>query len=213
MTCLPVDMAVSSGPPRLEVRWIRPGLLDPRMVDWFGRFPSAVESRADDYLISPDLDGLSVKIRGGRALDVKAYGGCLGVLDVPGRARGLMDLWQRWSFSLGSLSHSIGSATAWRSVHKVRRMSFFTMDEGQLSAGEPPGPRRDEGCAVELTEVTMQGQRWWTLGFEATGDRTGLQGLVEGTAALVFDLALADGLELTTQDSGSYANWLREQVV
>ena len=65
-------------PPTVEVRWIRPGVLDARMLEWFRRFPAATESREDDYLISPDLDGLSVKIRGGRALEVKMYRGGLG---------------------------------------------------------------------------------------------------------------------------------------
>ncbi len=181
------------------------------MVEWFGRFPAAEESRADDYLISPDLDGLSVKIRGGRALEVKVYGGGPGVLDVPGRARGLLEFWQRWSFPLVSPSLGIGAGATWRSVHKIRRMSFFSLDEGQLSA-EVPGPVQDTGCAVELTEVQVHGQSWWTLGFEATGPHDALQGLVEGTAALVFDLAMADGLELTSEDSGSYVSWLRGRV-
>src|SRR6478752_2320072 len=36
-----------------------PGVADARMHEWFRRFPAATESRADDYLISPDLDGVS----------------------------------------------------------------------------------------------------------------------------------------------------------
>ena len=66
---------------------IRPGVLDARMLEWFRRFPAATESREDDYLISPDLDGLSVKIRGGRALEVKMYRGGRGVSTVPASPR------------------------------------------------------------------------------------------------------------------------------
>src|SRR6187402_2877259 len=102
MTWLALDAAVSSGPPNLEVRWIRSGDLEPRTLEWFGRFAATVESREDDYLINPDLDGLSVKIRGGLALEVKVYCGSLGVLDVPGDAQGRMEFWQKWSFPLGS---------------------------------------------------------------------------------------------------------------
>jgi hypothetical protein len=68
------------------------------------------------------------------------------------------------------------------------------------------------GCTVELTEVAMHGERWWTLGFEATGPIFGLQSLIEGTAALVFEPTAADGLELSSEDSGSYASWLRDRI-
>jgi hypothetical protein len=198
----------------LEIRWIRPGELDPRIVERLDQFPAIVESRADDYLISPDLEGLSVKIRGGSALEVKVYGGSLGVRDVPGGgARGVMDFWQKWSFPLGTPipGSDSGSGAAWRSVHKVRRMSFFSLVNDQLSA-RVPGTQQGSGCTVELTEVTMHGQRWWTLGFEATGPVVGLQSLIEETAALVFDHAVADGLALSEEDSGSYAKWLRDRV-
>ena len=212
MTSLASDVAVSSGPPSLEVRWIRPGQLDPAMLEWFGRFPNATESREDDYLIRPDLDGLSVKIRGGRALEVKVFRGSRGVLDVPGRARGFLEHWQRWSFPLGSLSQGIDAEGTWTAVHKVRRMTAFGRDdEVQLSAGVP-SPQQDTGCAVELTEVIMHGQSWWTLGIEATGPTDGLQTLLRETAAIVFDLAMPDGMELTSTDSGSYVSWLRGQA-
>ena len=211
MTGLASDVAVSSGPPNLEVRWIRSGEIDPRLLEWFGRFPATAESREDDYLINPDLDGLSVKIRGGGALEVKFYHGYHGVLDVPGHARGRMESWQKWSFPLGSPTHVVGAAATWRSVRKIRRMTFFSLAEGQLSAGVLQ-PRPDTGCAVELTEVEMKGQSWWTLALEATGPRDGLEGLLRATAALVFEPAMTDGLELSSADSGSYVSWLRDRL-
>ena len=38
------------------------------MAGWFGRFPARVEIREDRYLLIPDPPGLSVKVRGARAL-------------------------------------------------------------------------------------------------------------------------------------------------
>jgi hypothetical protein len=49
---------------------IFPGQLETAVARWFGRFPVGVESREDSYLLDPLLPGLSVKIRGGRALEV-----------------------------------------------------------------------------------------------------------------------------------------------
>jgi hypothetical protein len=51
---------------------------------WFSRFPATTESREDTYLLDPQLRGLSVKVRAGRALEVKVYRGSRGILQVPG---------------------------------------------------------------------------------------------------------------------------------
>jgi hypothetical protein len=54
------------------------------IAGWFGRFPAGTESREDTYLLDPQLRGLSVKIRGGGALEVKAYRGSPGIPEVVG---------------------------------------------------------------------------------------------------------------------------------
>jgi hypothetical protein len=61
---------------------------------------------------------------------------------------------------------------------------------------------------VELTEVRMRGQDWWTLGFEATGPAGLLRSALEATAALVFAQALPGGMEPGPDESRSYAEWL-----
>ena len=63
------------------------------MARWFERFPAETQSREDTYLLDPPLRGLSVKVRGGAALEVKVYRGSPGILDLPGRARGCMESW------------------------------------------------------------------------------------------------------------------------
>jgi hypothetical protein len=76
-----------------EVRWIFPGQLETVVAGWFGRFPAGTESREDTYLLDPQLRGLSVKVRGGGALEVKLYRGSPGILEVAGRARGRLESW------------------------------------------------------------------------------------------------------------------------
>jgi hypothetical protein len=85
MTAEPFDIVVSEGVRSLEVRWIFPGQLAAAVAGWFERFPAETESREDTYLLDPPLPGLSVKIRGGQALEVKAYRGSPGILEVAGR--------------------------------------------------------------------------------------------------------------------------------
>src|SRR5208337_5001292 len=128
-------------------------------------FPARTESRQDTYLLDPPLRGLSVKVRGGGALEVKAYRCSPGILEVAGRARGRMESWQKWSFPCSPLSQHRASRAGWRPVRKRPRVSQFPLSSGQRAA-RAPGMGRQPRCEVELTEVGSRGQDWWTLGFE-----------------------------------------------
>ena len=99
--------AFMEGVSTLEVRWILPGQLDMAVAGWLSGAPPEVESREDAYLLTPDVGGLSVKVRGDRALEVKVFRGSPGILDLPGRARGRMQYWQKWSFPFRPLSQAL----------------------------------------------------------------------------------------------------------
>ena len=207
MTAEPPDSPVSEGVRSLEVRWIFPGQLTAAVARWFRRFPAEVESREDTYLLDPPLPGLSVKIRGGGALEVKLFRGSPGILEVAGRARGRMESWQKWSFPFRPLSHDSANPAGWRPVRKRRRISRFSSAGGQMVA--LAGALGDErGCAVELTDVRSGGQDWWTLGFEANGPADLLRRELQATAALVFAQALPSGVQPGPDESSSYAQWL-----
>jgi hypothetical protein len=197
----------------LEVRWIFRGQLEAAVAGWFGQFQGGgTESREDMYLLSPQLPGLSVKIRGGRALEVKEFRGSPGILDLAGRACGRTESWQKWSFPLSPLhgaplNGNSGSTSGWRTVAKKRRITRISLESrrsaaGTANAGQAPG------CNVELTEVRMCGQDWWSLGFEASGPADLLRSELDGAAALIFAGALPGGMELGPDESVSYAQWL-----
>ena len=71
MTAEPPQSPLTEAVRSLEVRWIFPGPLEAAVTRWFGRFPARTEAREDTYLLNPQLPGLSVKVRGGGALDVR----------------------------------------------------------------------------------------------------------------------------------------------
>jgi len=177
----------------LEVRWIFAGRPATAVAEWFERFPSQAVTVEDAYLVDPHMPGLSVKIRDRRALEIKRYHGSPGLLEIPGRARGRLECWQKWSFPSTPLSQGSDDPAGWRTVRKRRRIS------------------RLPGCAVELTEFHVLGEDWWTLGFEATGPADALPGHLEEAAALVFSQAMPDRLELSVDDSMSFAQWLRSR--
>ena len=169
--------------------------------------PGWTESREDTYLVDPRLRGLSVKVRGGGALEVKVYRGSPGILEVAGRARGRLQSWQKWSFPFSPPRQDSGDPAGWRPVRKRRRISRFSGASGPVVA-PAPGPGPEPRCEVELTEVRTRGQDWWTLGFEATGPGDLLRSALEATAALVFAQALPGGVEPGPDESRSYAEWL-----
>ena len=205
MTAAQPQIPVTERVRSLEVRWILPGQLEAAVARWFARFPAGVEAREDIYLADPQLGGLSVKLRDGAALEVKVYQGSPGILEVAGRARGRLESWDKWSFPCGPPGRGGAEAPGWRPVGKLIRR--FPAASGQ--AGTRLAVRGEEaGCEVELTEVRAGGRAWWTLGFEATGPAGGLRRELEAAAALVFAQALPGGVELGTDESQSYAQWL-----
>jgi hypothetical protein len=196
---------VTEGVGSLEVRWIFPGRIETAVAEWFGRFPAETQSREDIYLVDPQLRRLSVKVRGGMALEVKVYRGSPGILDMPGRACGRMQSWQKWSFPFGPLGQGSGDLAGWRPVRKRRRISRFSLASGPVPT---PGLDHEPRCAVELTEVRTPGQDWWTLGFEAVGPGDRLRSALQATAALVFAQAMPGSAEPGAEESRSYAEWL-----
>ena len=207
MTAEPPRSPVTEAAWSLEVRWIFPGPLEAAVARWFGRFPAAAESREDAYLVDPQLRGLSVKVRGGGALEVKVYRGSRGILQVPGRARGRLQAWQKWSFPCGPLGQDSADLAGWQPVRKRRRISRFSRVSGPAAA-RAPVPGGEPWCEVELTEVRTRGQDWWTLGFEATGPADLLHGELQAAAALVFAQPLPASVEPGPDHSRSYAEWL-----
>ena len=208
MMAEPPESLVTEAVRSLEVRWIFPGQLETAVAGWFGRFPARTESREDIYLLDPQLPGLSVKVRGGGALELKVYRGSPGILAVAGRARGRIQSWQKWSFPFCPLRQDSGDPAGWRPVSKRRRISRFSMASGPVVA-PGPGLGQEPRCEVELTEIRTRGQEWWTLGFEASGPADLLHSELEAAAALVFAQALPNGVKLGRDESTSYAEWLR----
>jgi hypothetical protein len=180
-----------------EVRWIRPGRHGSDIDRWFSRFAQVPETRDDDYLISPRLPGLSIKIRGGASFEVKQHRGVVGALDIAGAAAGSIDSWIKRSIPLTGgvdLSRPL-EGSAWRRVSKRRQIARFPID----ASGGPD-------CSVELTEVEVAGQSWWTLGFEAGG--RGALGRIKRTAAVVFAEPLPTASAFKAEEACSYAEWI-----
>lgn len=210
MTAAPAEDPAAGPAESLEVRWIVPGQLPPAMSGWFARFPAETETRQDAYLVQPRLRGLSVKLRDGGALDVKSYLGSPGLLDLPRGGRGRLETWRKWSFPTGLPGRGGAGPPGWVVLGKSRRSSSFPLaSHPDLAQGPPPAAAA--GCTVELTEVRVRGEAWWSVGFEATGPVRQLRGALESAAGLVFARALPPGVHFSLGNSQSYAHWLGQR--
>ena len=124
------------------------------------------------------------------------FRGSPGILDVPGRARGRMQYWQKWSFPFGPPCRGSTAPDSWRRIRKRRWTCRFALTGGA-------------GCAAEVAEIRTRHQDWWTLGLEAAGPAERLRTALEATAAVVFTQAVPADMELRLDDSMSYAEWIR----
>ena len=194
----------------VEVRWFRRGTLPDSMLEWFGARTADVEIREDVYLVGAQLPDLSVKIRGGTELDVKVFRGTVDDERLPGRARGWIDSWEKWTFPFASAVPQLPKRRGWTAVGKERRLRTFALRDG---VAVPSRGRRASAleCAVELTAVRVNGADWWTLGFEATGpEEEARRAVLDAAAVRVFEDPLPDGLRLQLTSSGSYAALLQK---
>ena len=67
-------------------------------------------------------------------------------------------------------------------------------------------------CMVELTEIRVRGETWWSVGFEATGPIRLLRGALEHTADLVFARALPPEVQFSLETpSPTRTGWASAQ--
>lgn len=209
MTLVSTEIPAAGPVDTLEVRWMAAGPLVPAMLQWFGRFPAGTEAREDAYLLLPRLPGQSVKVRDWGALEVKAYLGSPGALDVRDRYHGRLEFWRKWSFRCDPVDQRDVLPAGWTLVSKKRQRTWFPLPPKQEPATSPVVA--EAGCAVELTQVQVRGEPWWSVGFEATGPIGLLRGALEHAAHVMFARPLPDGVRFSLDTSRSYSEWLAGQ--
>ena len=199
-----------SGVVSLEVRWIHPGRLPAMLAERLEPFRDGIEVREDSYLVDPVLPDVSVKIRGGAQLDVKAFRHSPGRLSLPGGTRGRLELWEKWSFPLTSVPQPLIDTASWTRVEKARRRRSFALVDGTLVERDL-ADAASPGSALELTEVTIDGADWWTLALEAVGPLQTLHRNLQATAAALIDDRLSARFGLHSRAAKSYHHQLRTQ--
>lgn len=204
-----------------EMRWFFPGRVPEDVRTWFerGRAVPVEPARTDRYLAFPECDSVGVKIREGR-LEIKANVAGPTLRAVNRHVEGWSDSWLKWSAGSGdppfplapALEHLMRHGT-WIPVVKERRLRRWSAEGDALVEIVPGGPAAwpASGCLVELTGLRAgdDGDPWFTLGFEAFGERDAVEGILsEALHAFFADHGAPPGLPLTEEESDSYPAWL-----
>ncbi len=193
--------------PTLETRWFYPGPIPPDVLAWYHygeRAPEAQPTRIDYYLRLGDNDDLGIKLREGR-IEIKQRVEQYGVEHLHERVRGLVEGWRKWSFGVDDLGSGLGD-TSWIAVRKARRLRrYLVTDAGDVIAitgVEITAP----GCNVELAELAIHDETWWSLAFETFGPEATLHATFTHVVRHVLR-----GNAVPSLDAGhsfGYAQWM-----
>lgn len=197
-----------------EMRWFYRGNLPQEISHWFqqdelGEHLAPPEEREDVYLYLAECDYLGIKLRQGR-LEIKWRKAELGVVSFGDRVEGKAEKWGKWlcedptkeSFQPAG----VAGKKEWVGVKKVRPVrQYQVLPEASITA-VPVNESIDQGCTVELTELSINGNVWWSLAFEAFGEDDCLMHNLEAVASFVFKTYR--GPKLQAGNSYAYPSWL-----
>jgi hypothetical protein len=196
-----------------EVRWFYHQALPLEVKNWFcgSRLCKEEDARTDHYLLLSGSNEVGVKVRDGRKLEIKARTAMPQPLSLEtGASVGRQDTWVKWSHEdrevAARLAALEGDSPEWLAVAKKRWIRKFRLDAAGNAEETDPSTELDLGCKVELSEVTVRGESWWTVAFESFGKGNRTMNLEP--FARHFLKVLPHGIALTERDSMAYPEWL-----
>ena len=209
-----------------ELRWFWRNQC-PDLFDWFVARADhgfaaggGAKTRADDYLADAGQVELGIKIRGDVGSNAAKPAGpeIKGLIDAAYAQcdirpfSGAIEFWSKWDSRVLEVPPSKRIRTL-----KTRWLRKFESATGRLVEIEldEKEDRRDRkdlpgaGCNVELTEVRIEGETWWTFGFESFGPVSSLNASLLATAGL---LAARQPPAFEAGVIQSYPKWLASRV-
>lgn len=202
--------------PTVETRWFYRGAIPPAVADWYhsGYAPEVQPTRTDNYL-QPDPPGSTgIKLREGR-LEIKQRVRQYGVTCFHERACGEVEHWQKSSFEAetgpGALMALVRPGATWIAVQKARELRRYRVLDaptGEAATVEAMAvvDYAERGCSIELAEIEVHSEPWWSLAFEAFGpENTLLENLI-AVAQHAFAAGTVPAMEAS--HSFGYAYWL-----
>lgn len=194
-----------------ELRWFTCGEIPEAIAQWFtsdarGEHLAPSEEREDIYLYVPESDFVGIKLRQAR-LEIKWRIAELGVVSID-QVAGKAEKWRKWlceDDTKESFQPSEVTGKAWVSVKKKRTQRKYEVTSRQSVVAIPVNQSGDRICSVELTQLEIYNQAWWSLAYEASGADE------FETLKIVAESMQSDAaLKLQLQDSYAYPHWLEQ---
>lgn len=202
--------------PTVETRWFYPGSIPPDVLAWYHygeRAPEAQPTRIDYYLRLTDHDDLGIKLREGR-IEIKQRVEQYGVEQLHERVCGWVEGWHKWSFGVNDMGNGLndlaGPQPAWIAVRKARRLRRYQVTETGDVIAIAGAELAAQGCTIELAELAVHGEIWWSLAFETFGPEDALHATF--TRVTQHTLRGVNVPSLDTDYSYGYAQWLKIAV-
>lgn len=198
-----------------ELRWFYPGKLPEAISAWFraeylGNVLEPLEKREDIYLyIASDCDYMGIKLRQGR-LEIKWRKAELGLVSITPKVEGNLETWDKWTCEDSTAKNfqpqSVIDKSHWVKVSKVRQQRKYQVLE-QIVQDVPLNTTLDQGCNVELTQLSIGSNDWWSIALEAFGASTDNLHVVANKVFQHYDVS-----SLQAKDSFAYPCWLTTAI-
>ncbi|SDL34227.1 hypothetical protein [Kriegella aquimaris] len=190
-----------------EIRWFFKEANKPIKM-WFESLELGSPDKREDIYLSLKNDSLSVKLRG-REIEVKQRIGVRSKGCLNSNAWGSFENWIKWSFEADTndklLSKVIqGKYERWISISKERMAVQITKSNGNTRLFSS-SQIVEEGCQLEYSKLSVQGETWYTFGLEWFGATC-----IELNSSLISKI-LCDS-ELNLNQSMGYPAFLSEHI-
>jgi len=196
-----------------ELRWFYPGKLPQAISNWFaseylGKISEPPEKREDIYLyVAADCDYMGIKLRQGR-LEIKWRKAELGIVNIAKGVEGKLESWDKWcedSTTKNFQPQDVIDKSHWVKVSKLRQQRKYQVLEQKVQA-VPLNATIDQGCNVELTQLTINGNNWWSIALETFGASTDNLPIVANKVFSHYNVC-----SLEAKNSFAYPSWLTRQ--
>ncbi len=195
-----------------ELRWFKLGTLPKEILQWFQQDHlgdlAPPEEREDVYLYTPRCEYMGIKLRQGR-LEIKWRKAELGNLRFGDQVEGKVEKWGKWLCedpTQQSFQPQDVVGKSWVRVKKVRSQRKYQVISGGSIVAVSVNQSIEQGCNVEITQLSVNGNDWWSLAFEAFGEDDYLSDNLKAVASDMFKNY--QGFQLQPQDSFAYPRWL-----
>ncbi len=193
----------------IEVRWFYRGEVPAPIGKWFetvGRRLEDIDRRSDIYLRSSSPD-VGVKLRQGN-LEIKYRQAEIGLFAIDGLADSRVERWSKWicADDRGELTPTqLADKPGWLKVDKIRDRRLFRVEFGdRVKLTQIATPTADI-ASIELTQLQVLGQDWWTLACEYFGTDLEIDGqFLQLVSNLLAESELA---KIEPQISCGYPQW------